>query len=596
MIACGGSDPIAPESPVAVPLDQLSFEWLNRSPQGDQLLASAASGAMRMLVGNGGAVVVKRSDVPDWKRIQAPTRRALTDVVLLSASHAIASGEDGVLESRDGGENWAFLHRSPTTPMLTLAVRGNIIVAGGVGSILVSTDSGGEFKATDVGSFTKVLGLAFLADKTILAAQSNGRLLISTDAGGSWEPVDNEPILGVIVAMDFPTASRGTIITRNPDRAYFSSDGGANWSVAQEFPATVRALDFFDGSRGLTITDLGALFLTENDGKSWAFQQDRVLVTQNTIFHTLLAVGEDERIVAGQAGFLAETTNGGFFWQEKSSGSREVLHELEFPSPQRGFALIGSRLQQSTDAGASWQEVGFSFANGMDMDFLDASQGLMMSHGGKLFHTEDGGQNWLRKGNPGNSIDDDFEGVCMIDADRWVIVGNHNMIQLTVDQGVSYAGSLNRQSNFHHLDVAFFPGTETGLIVGFDHFLRSVDGGVSWQPMADPPGGREIHCIDANTAVVVGGGIHLTVNAGLNWTKVAETGAEQLHAVDFASTRRGLAVGDAGLVLQTLDGGRSWVETLTTGSYLFATSFRDEDTALIGGEDGALLRGDPELQ
>jgi photosystem II stability/assembly factor-like uncharacterized protein len=63
--------------------------------------------------------------------------------------------------------------------------------------------------------------------------------------------------------------------------------------------------------------------------------------------------------------------------------------------------------------------------------------------------------------------------------------------------------------------------------------------------------------------------------------------------VAFANARHGIAVGDAGLVLETLNGGVTWSDTRESSLTLSTVTFRDEESALAGGRSGSLFLGTP---
>jgi photosystem II stability/assembly factor-like uncharacterized protein len=78
---------------------------------------------------------------------------------------------------------------------------------------------------------------------------------------------------------------------------------------------------------------------------------------------------------------------------------------------------------------------------------------------------------------------------------------------------------------------------------------------------------RSIHAFDAQTAVVASAGqpavIYRTANGGKTWEKIHQEGGEAFFdAIQFVDAQRGYVLGDPiggkWMVLETLDGGRSW--------------------------------------
>ncbi len=102
-------------------------------------------------------------------------------------------------------------------------------------------------------------------------------------------------------------------------------------------------------------------------------------------------------------------------------------------------------------------------------------------------------------------------------------------------------------------------------------WLKTEDGGASWQSGTvaglDTVDFRSIHAFDAQTAVVASAGqpavIYRTEDGGKNWQKVHQEGGEAFFdAIQFLDAQRGYVLGDPiggkWMILETLDGGRSW--------------------------------------
>ena len=102
-------------------------------------------------------------------------------------------------------------------------------------------------------------------------------------------------------------------------------------------------------------------------------------------------------------------------------------------------------------------------------------------------------------------------------------------------------------------------------------WLKTEDGGASWQTGTvaglDTVDFRSIHAFDAQTAVAASAGqpavIYRTEDGGKTWNKVHQEGGEAFFdAIQFIDAQRGYVLGDPiggkWMILETLDGGRSW--------------------------------------
>jgi photosystem II stability/assembly factor-like uncharacterized protein len=102
-------------------------------------------------------------------------------------------------------------------------------------------------------------------------------------------------------------------------------------------------------------------------------------------------------------------------------------------------------------------------------------------------------------------------------------------------------------------------------------WLKTEDGGATWQlgtvAGLDTVDFRSIHAFDAQTAVLASAGqpavIYRTEDGGNIWRKVHQEGGEAFFdAIHFVDTQRGYVLGDPvggkWMILETLDGGKSW--------------------------------------
>ena len=72
-----------------------------------------------------------------------------------------------------------------------------------------------------------------------------------------------------------------------------------------------------------------------------------------------------------------------------------------------------------------------------------------------------------------------------------------------------------------------------------------------------------------------------------------ESGTESfLYGVSFTDANNGTAVGEAGTILRTTDGGSliGLVQTSGTTSFLWGVSFTDADNGTAVGSDGTIVR------
>jgi photosystem II stability/assembly factor-like uncharacterized protein len=123
--------------------------------------------------------------------------------------------------------------------------------------------------------------------------------------------------------------------------------------------------------------------------------------------------------------------------------------------------------------------------------------------------------------------------------------------------------------------------------------LSSSGGTWAMQSTPTTQGLYGIHFTDTSNGWVVGdaGVILKTVNAGNNYTTQTSGTSRHLSSVYFANTTTGLAVGDSGTVLRTTNGGTTWASMAAgIAANLNAVQFTNITTAYIAGNGGLILK------
>lgn len=158
---------------------------------------------------------------------------------------------------------------------------------------------------------------------------------------------------------------------------------------------------------------------------------------------------------------------------------------------------------------------------------------------------------------------------------RW-IVGELGRIYSTKDNGQTVQQSeVDSKEAFLSIACA----TDGALFISGQHgmVMRSRDNGKSWQKLETGTDRwlLSVRFADANVGIAVGdyGIIVRTENGGDSWTRVAlpadiplpediaeiiQPGDVLLYGADFVSPSQGWIVGEFGVILTTVDGGRTW--------------------------------------
>ncbi|HEX9655536.1 MAG TPA: YCF48-related protein [Bacteroidota bacterium] len=109
-----------------------------------------------------------------------------------------------------------------------------------------------------------------------------------------------------------------------------------------------------------------------------------------------------------------------------------------------------------------------------------------------------------------------------------------------------------------------------------------------WQnPLPQGNALNDVHAFDKNAAVAVGnaGTVIKTTDGGIHWAVQHYAGgvSTRLNAVSFLDANVGTAVGDSGIVIRSIDGGHTWQEWSRIAGALYIRDiwFIDIDTGVV---------------
>lgn len=258
-------------------------------------------------------------------------------------------------------------------------------------------------------------------------------------------------------------------------------------------------------------------------------------------------------------------------WEPIQSGVTQDLHSVFFICLNRG-SVVGEQgvILQTGDGGNTWMTQNSGVTENLnDIFYFDYSVFLAVGASGTILFTTNTGQNWT--------------------------------IVQTGMMGTYYSGQMITESI----------GVAVGVNAIFQPFFtRTNDGWNTWQSTSfyieDNNVFYEGKLTDVHfknesvgfaTAIVdfpSGGAIVRTTTGGATWETVLFYD-EALFSIDFTWEGIGYAVGDHGAILQTPDGGQTWVELESdTTTRLRAIDFTSETTGTAVGETGMVLRTDNE--
>ena len=291
-------------------------------------------------------------------------------------------------------------------------------------------------------------------------------------------------------------------------------------------------------------------------------------------------------------------------WDTLSVGVWGNFNSVHFVDPYNLY-LCGDELLKfsSTDSGMMWQVNQYNAPVTLnDIFVIDQNTIVTVGNTGTILRTTDGGNSWTTVT---SGVTDDLLSVSFIDS-----FGICGALSQTILYSSNSGASWNiAQSGF--LGGGFWGAKmlsgEIGFVAGENSIFQpllgmTTDSGVNWDFHTFYLNGSEgkatgVDFTDMFTGYVcagtfdLSGAIAKTTDSGINW--VTTLFPDALSDIDFPISNTGLvgyAVGDAGVILKTINAGDSWQQQQSgTILKLNKVHFLDLDYGIAVGENGTIL-------
>lgn len=251
----------------------------------------------------------------------------------------------------------------------------------------------------------------------LVAVGERGHILTSPDAI-HWSQA-GVPVQANLNAVYFASKQTGWAVGHDAT-ILKTQDGGVNWQIQQYAPESDKPLFdvyFFDENNGIAVGAYGLFYRTSDSGTSWQQEfhqellsdddQDYLQELQETDpdmyqIETAAILPHFNRIyvdgnvlyLAGEAGFLAKSTDGGGNWQRVEEFYNGSLFDVT-RTPQMSLLAVGLRGHAfaSDDQGNSWYQLAVNETATFNSAFSDADDTLfLVGNAGTLLLSRDNGQ------------------------------------------------------------------------------------------------------------------------------------------------------------------------------------------------------------
>jgi len=415
-VACLASAPS--DAPAAgITVGHSGWFWGDTIPQGNDLTGVDVLGKRAYAVGGFGTVLRSDDGGASWVGLRSGTTTDLNNVQAITAQSVVVSGGCEIRRSDDSGRTfrWLALAAGPACGDGVQAVAFPTTSVGYVmtldGGIRATADGGRSFerrtrvpaarpRMRNQGVVADATDLLFTGPATGLATTRDGRIFRTTDGARTWTPVvaEGAPLNG----LTFLDAETGFAVGGGR-RALKTVDGGRTWSPVSLSGAPAVDLGSISCADQQTCLIVPALpEFAFDDPTDYALRTTDGGATARTISPSRLGLSAADldssgrAVAVGVAGMIAASENlGAQFILASDTGENLTTPRMRAGSPRRVYAFDprGS-VVQSTDGGTMWTSYVVPRSNLVDGAFPTARKGFVLTSGGKLRTTEDGGKTW----------------------------------------------------------------------------------------------------------------------------------------------------------------------------------------------------------
>lgn len=292
-------------------------------------------------------------------------------------------------------------------------------------------------------------------------------------------------------------------------------------------------------------------------------------------------VGPQTGWAVGDHGVIWKTADGGSTWDLQASGVKCALHSVCFLTDKIGWVAGGESLPYvhqgqgiilaTTDGGANWNQIG-----GPDLPEFHRIKFFTLTHGvavgepnsrcaSGISVTKDGGKTWQSAAGEATGS---WRAADFLSPELGAVAGLRGEHSL-FGNGQLVKSKLGRFGLRGLYGLKLFAGGEGWLVGDGGLILHQPKGGIIWEsPASSPP--REVRELFDFRAVAVRGSkvwvagdpgsvIWHSPDGGKKWEPHSTRQTLPIAALSFPSDDMGIAVGALGTILQSTDGGETWL-------------------------------------
>lgn len=421
-----------------------------------------------------------------------------------------------------------------------------------------------------------------------------GAIFLSTDDGTSWSqvfnPMGNRAIKDIfqLSSSVLYAAGYGTP-EAEPFRIIKSTDSGSSWNAVFTGSHAGEKIWVFSEDVFLVLLSGGGLIRTTDGGVTFS---DNIYMGASDNFNELFFINNQTGFASGASGYLAKTTDGGLTWTAVFADLNAGFNCIWFTDAQTGyFGSSFGRIIKTTNGGQTFSlyETG-TFDSFSDIVFSGSSTGYAAGLFGAVYRTTNSGATWVKESEQSGQFYDIYSIKAKSTGTAIAAGAYGNMIKRnnSPDWFFLQHTPLASVTSMDWADsLRGFATMSTG------HLLRTSNGGETWSSVLMREGIYADKVIFANqnqgTLFIGADSAFYTSNGGNTWSRFAlPEGTFSIAEAHFPDNQTGYAVGLAGTVLKTTNGGASWfslpmAQGVNLDDVFFLTPQKGFVTSYFGG-------------
>jgi photosystem II stability/assembly factor-like uncharacterized protein len=285
-------------------------------------------------------------------------------------------------------------------------------------------------------------------------------------------------------------------------------------------------------------------------------------------------------------------------WIVQSSGVTVNLYDVKFINRYTGWAVgENGTILKTTNAGNNWNLIpNPSYNMGKILwviSVIDNNYAYVVGAHSTYLKTTNSGNTWIiiRNGPYGSGMG--FTSLFYLNRDTGWVYGDWRFLK-TKDGGITFDSIASPEFSLYDM---YFKDFNTGIICGEGIVMKSTNAGMLWFNTNVPTNGyfyifKKLSVINSQYIWIVGNGniFYKSTNFATTWDSIAYLPAyppSVMYCSHFSSINTGWAGGSYGYLYKTTDGGLNWIRQATGTDQRFWGSIWFYNDSIGWGVGGA---------